>query len=396
MPDVSFAPDGVSVSSRYEALVRRGAIDADAAQRAVVARFDALATTINTRRLARKSSPLGWLLGQRAEPLPKGLYLWGGVGRGKTMLMDLFFASLTIGSKRRTHFHPYMAEVHQRIHAWRQKLKRGEVEGDDPIRPVAAVLAEEARVLCFDEFAVVDIADAMILGRLFTALFEAGVVVVATSNRPPDDQYKDGLNRALFLPFIALLKERMEVVEIEAATDFRLEKFGDAPVYFTPVDDAATRALDDLFRRLTGGQRPSARTLSVYGHPVAIPAQAMGVARLGFTDLCGRPYGASDYLAIAREFHTLVVDGIPKLGAGQRNEARRFITLVDVLYERHVKLIASAADEPAALFTAETGAEAFEFARTVSRLHEMRSREYLALPGGQASVTGNATGLVET
>jgi cell division protein ZapE len=393
---VSSAPDGAGVSLRYESLVRGGAIEADAAQRSVVAQLDALATTINTRRLARKSSPLGWLLGQRAEPIPKGLYLWGGVGRGKTMLMDLFFDTLTIGAKRRTHFHPYMAEVHERIHAWRQKLKRGEVEGDDPIRPVAAVLAKEARVLCFDEFAVIDIADAMILGRLFTALFEAGVVVVATSNRPPDDQYKDGLNRALFLPFIALLKERMEVVELEAETDFRLEKFGDAAVYFTPADEGASRALDDLFRRLTGGQRPTPRTLSVYGHPVTVPAQAMGVARLSFAELCGQPYGASDYLALARAYHTLIVDGIPKLGPDQRNEARRFITLVDVLYERHVKLIASAADEPAALFGAETGAEAFEFARTVSRLHEMRSREYLALPGGRDSVTGNATGLVET
>jgi cell division protein ZapE len=299
--------------------------------------------------------------------------------------------------KRRAHFHAYMADVHERIHDWRQKLKRGEVSGDDPIRPVAAALAEEAWVLCFDEFAVVDIADAMILGRLFTALFEQGVVVVATSNVPPDDLYKNGLNRTLFLPFISLVKDRMEVVELTARTDFRLEKLGDTPVYFTPADDAARAALDGVFARLTRGARPRPAALHVHGRRVEVPEQALGVARFPYELLCRRPLGAADYIAIARAYHTVLVDGVPALPPSRRDEARRLITLVDILYERRVKLIVSAEAEPEGLFQAETGNEAFEFARTVSRLAEMRSRDYLALPRGRGhEVTGNITGIVET
>lgn len=385
------------VRSRYDRLVATGAIEDDGGQREMVRALDRLCGTLNSRRLANKSSALGWLFGQQAEPLPKGLYLWGGVGRGKTLLMDLFFQSLTVRGKRRTHFHAYMADVHRRIHDWRQKLKAGEVEGDDPIRPVATALAREAWVLCFDEFAVTDIADAMILGRLFTAMFEAGVVVVATSNVPPPQLYRDGLNRALFLPFIDLIEERMSVRELASRTDFRLEKIGETPAYFTPINGAAHAALDELFRRLTGGAPAKSVTLSVQGHPVAVPQQAMGVARLTFEDLCSRPLGASDYIALARSYHTVLIDGIPVLGPDQRNEARRFITLIDVLYERHVKLFASAAAEPDELFRAETGAEAFEFARTTSRLHEMRSQEYLAAPRGRGhAVSGNTTGIVET
>jgi cell division protein ZapE len=311
--------------------------------------------------------------------------------------MDLFFDSLEVRRKRRAHFHAYMADVHERIHDWRQKLKRGEVSGDDPIRPVAAALAEEAWVLCFDEFAVVDIADAMILGRLFTALFEQGVVVVATSNVPPDDLYKNGLNRTLFLPFISLVKDRMEVVELTARTDFRLEKLGDTPVYFTPADDAARAALDGVFARLTRGARPRPAALHVHGRRVEVPEQALGVARFPYELLCRRPLGAADYIAIARAYHTVLVDGVPALPPSRRDEARRLITLVDILYERRVKLIVSAEAEPEGLFQAETGNEAFEFARTVSRLAEMRSRDYLALPRGRGhEVTGNITGIVET
>jgi cell division protein ZapE len=290
-----------------------------------------------------------------------------------------------------------MAEVHERIHEWRGKLKAGEVQGDEPIRPVAADLAREARVLCFDEFAVTDIADAMMLGRLFTALFEHGVVVVATSNVPPENLYKDGLNRALFLPFIALVEERMEVLRLDSRTDFRMEKIGDTPVYFTPVDEAATRHLDDLFRRLTGNAPVRPAQMIVHGHEVAIPAQAMGVARFTFEQLCAVPLGASDYIAIARSYHTVFIDGIPRLNQARRNEARRLITLIDVLYERSVKLFASAAAEPADLYEAESGAEAFEFARTVSRFAEMRSCDYLAQPRGKGqAASGNTTGLVET
>jgi cell division protein ZapE len=386
------------VSTRYRALVAKGSIERDAAQAATVAKLDTLLTALEQHRLARKSSALGWLFGQRtAVEAPRGLYIWGSVGRGKTMLMDLFYEAAAPVSKRRTHFHMFMADVHERIHAYRQKLKRGEVRGDDPIAPVAAELAEEAKLLCFDEFAVNDIADAMILGRLFKALFEHGVVVVSTSNLAPDDQYRDGLNRTLFLPFIALIKERMEVVHLEARTDYRLEKIGESPVYYVPADDEAERAMDAMFLRLTGGIEPKAVRLMVHGHPVDVPAQAMGVARLSYDNLCRRPLGASDYLALARSFHTIMLEGVPVIRPDRRDEAKRFITLIDVLYERRAKLIVSADAEPAGLYQAETGKEAFEFARTVSRLAEMRSRDYLARPRGRGGeVTGNITGIVET
>jgi cell division protein ZapE len=385
------------VRARYEALVASGAIERDPAQIRLVARLDELVAAMAARQRPGKSSPLGWLFAKPEALPPNGLYLWGSVGRGKTMLMDLFFDSLAAGSKRRVHFHAYMAEVHERIHDWRQKLKRGEVAGDDPIRPVAADLAAEARILCFDEFAVVDIADAMILGRLFTALFEHGVVVVATSNVPPDDLYKDGLNRTLFLPFIELLKERTDVLHLDARTDFRLEKLGDSPVYFAPPDAAAAAAMDGIFARLTRGAAPKATKLQVQGRAVAVPEQALGVARFPYAALCKQPLGAADYIAIARAYHTVIIEGVPALQPSQRDEARRLITLIDIFYERRVKLVVSAAAEPQDLFHAETGAEAFEFARTVSRLAEMRSRDYLALPRGRGhQVTGNVTGLVET
>jgi cell division protein ZapE len=397
VPGSATAPAPGPVQARYNALVASGAVERDRAQVALVRKLDGLVAATATHRLAKKSSALGWLFGKRDTVAPTGLYIWGSVGRGKTMLMDLFFDSLEVRRKRRVHFHAFMADVHERIHAWRQQLKRGEVTGDDPIRPVAQALAEEAWVLCFDEFAVVDIADAMILGRLFTALFEEGVVVVATSNVPPDDLYKNGLNRTLFLPFISLVKDRMEVVELSARTDFRLEKLGDTPVYFTPADDKARRALDDIFARLTRGARPRPAQLQVHGRPVEVPEQAMGVARFPYETLCQRPLGAADYIAIARAYHTVLIDGVPALQPSRRDEARRLITLIDILYERRVKLIMAAETEPHGLFRAETGNEAFEFARTVSRLAEMRSREYLSLPRGRGhQVTGNTTGIVET
>jgi cell division protein ZapE len=387
------------VRSRYDELVAAGAIERDPAQVEAVARLDELALHLARRSDARprRTGFFGKLFGDGADadPAPRGLYVWGEVGRGKTMLMDLFFEALPVTAKRRAHFHAYMADVHERIHAWRQKLKAGEVSGDDPIKPVAAALAEEATVLCFDEFAVTDIADAMILGRLFTALFGHGVVVVATSNVPPEGLYRDGLNRALFLPFIKLLAERTEVLRLEARTDFRLEKIGDSPVYFTPLGDEADAAMDDLFRRLTGGAPARAATLMVLGHVVEVPAQAAGVARFGFADLCTKPLAASDFLAIARAYHTVFVDGIPRLVHERRNEARRFILLIDVLYERHVRLVASAEAPPDELYAGEAGAETFEFARTASRLHEMSSREYWASSRAD-DVSGSTSGLVET
>jgi cell division protein ZapE len=369
-----------SIAQRYAALVESGAIERDPAQVAVVRRLQALAEALAAQRLAQKSSALGWLFGKKAaaKDVPKGLYIWGSVGRGKTMLMDLFYDSVAV-PQRRVHFHEFLADVHGRIHAYRQKLKAGEVKDPDPIGPVAADLAKEARLLCFDEFTVTDIADAMILGRLFTALFAAGVVVVATSNVEPSRLYEGGLNRALFLPFVALLAEKVEVLKLEARTDFRMEKLGGAPVYRVPADAAARLRSTTPSASCRGRRRGSASSSTVKGHDLVVPQAAAGVARAGFGDLCSKAYGASDYIALAQRFHTLVLDDIPVLADEQRNETKRFIILIDTLYEHHVKLVASAQAEPHELYRAKTGREAFEFDRTVSRLIEMRSDDYLGL-----------------
>jgi len=387
------------MTDRYTALATAGAIENDPEQRLVVRRLDALGVALGERALARKGRALGWLFGAKAPPEPpRGLYIWGAVGRGKTMLMDLFCEAAPIAARRRAHFLSFMADVHERIHAFRQKVKRGEVKDTDPIPAVADALADEATLLCFDEFTVTDIADAMILGRLFTALFARGVTVVATSNVEPERLYEGGLNRALFLPFIALLQQRMEVVRLDARTDYRLEKLGGAPVWHVPADAAAQAALDEAFRRLTGGARAASLTLPVKGRAVPVPLAAHNVARFGFADLCEQPLGGSDYLAVAARFHTVLIDAIPVMGPEDRNAAKRFITLIDALYDNGVKLVASAATEPDGLYTATDGREAFEFARTVSRLIEMRSETYLGGPHGRrdSRASGDMTGLVET
>ncbi len=389
-----------SITDRYAALVAAGAIERDPAQVAVVKKLEALTATLAARRLARKGSALGWLFGKKPDTAqaPKGLYVWGSVGRGKTMLMDMFFEAAPVRRKRRVHFHEFLADVHGRVHAYRQKIKNGEIKESDPIALVAADLAEEAYLLCFDEFTVTDIADAMILGRLFTALFAAGIVVVATSNVEPSRLYEGGLNRALFLPFIELLQTRVEVLRLDARTDFRLEKLGGAPVYHVPPDEKAKSALDAAFKALSGAGEGRKAVLSVQGHDLVVPQAAGGVARASFADLCSQAYGASDYIALAQRFHTLVLDDIPILDFDRRNEAKRFIILIDTLYEHHVKLVASAAAEPHELYHARQGREAFEFDRTVSRLIEMRSEEYLAMPHGRpdSTASGDTTGLVET
>jgi cell division protein ZapE len=386
--------------TRYQSLVSSGQIEADAAQASAIGRLHALVEQIGAKRLARKSSALGWLFGSKAEQQQnlKGLYIWGPVGRGKTMLMDLFFRYVPDQRKRRVHFHDFMADVHQRVHEWRQASKQGQAKGSDPIASVAEALADEAWVLCFDEFTVNDIADAMILGRLFSALWERGVVVVATSNVDPQELYKDGLNRALFLPFIAELQKRMDVMKLEARADYRLEKLSGAPVYHVPADADARAALDAAWNRLTGDAAPHPGVLAAKSRRIEVPAAAPGIARFGFRDLCDKPLGASDYLLVARAFHTLIIDDIPVMDVSRRNEAKRFIILIDVLYENHVKLVASADAEPGGLYIATDGREAFEFERTASRLIEMRSESYLASGHGRSVSDrhGDMAGLIET
>ena len=388
----------ISVSMQYAARAAAGRIELDPAQQAVVEDLTRLEARLAEHRLARKSSSLGWLFGahRRAAAPVKGLYLHGEVGRGKTMLMDLFFDSSPVVRKRRVHFHEFMADVHERVFVLRQKAKAGEIGGEDPITLVADAIAQETLLLCFDELHVTDIADAMILGRLFKRLFEQGVVVVATSNVAPGELYKDGLNRALFLPFVALIEEHMEVVRLAARTDFRLEKLAGSPVWYVPADDAAARALDEAWRRLTAGHTGVPIDLPVKGRRLHVPQAAMGVARFSFHELCEQPLAAADYLKLAHEFHTVVLGGIPAMGYERRNEAKRFIILIDTFYDHAVKLVASAAVEPDALYRAEDGFEASEFKRTASRLIEMRSQAYLAAPHGRSAIAGSTEGLVET
>ena len=312
-----------SIADRYRALVSERRFESDPAQAELVGKLDALADKLKGYKAEAKPSGLSRLFGAKPAEPPRGLYIHGPVGRGKTMLMDMFFDAVEGPRKRRAHFHAFMADVHARLNHWRQARKRGEVAGEDPIAPVAADLAREASLLCFDEFSVRDIADAMILSRLFTALFAAGVVVVATSNVAPDDLYKDGLNRALFLPFIALIKERLDVVELNARTDYRLEKLQRAPVYYTPLGPKADAALDAAFLTLTGHERGEPAHIELLGRHLDVPQAIDGVARFDFDALCRRPLGAADYLKLAQRFHTLVLDHIPVIGAerAQRGEA---------------------------------------------------------------------------
>jgi cell division protein ZapE len=387
-----------SITERYAALVAAGEIERDPAQEALTRRLDKLAGDLAEHRLARKSSALGWLFGRREQQAPlKGLYIHGEVGRGKTMLMDLFFEQVPHARKRRAHFHEFMADVHERVHAYRQRQKNGTRANGDPLQLVAADLAEEAWLLCFDEFHVTDIADAMILARLFQRLWERGVVVVATSNVPPRELYKDGLNRGLFLPFIALLEAHMEVVRLASRTDFRLEKLAGAPVWYAPIDEEADVALDVTWERLTGTFSGARQDIPFQGRKIHVPQAAHGVARFTFHELCGTPLGAGDYRRLAREFHTILLDHVPVMGFARRNEAKRFIILIDTLYDHAVKLVASAEAEPHELYGADAGYEAQEFNRTASRLIEMRSDAYLARPHGRAGIeSGSREGIVET
>lgn len=361
-----------TVVGAYQRLVADGRIRHDPVQAAIAARLDRVLAELDAPRPGGRGGPLGWLFGRRRQAPVRGLYVHGSVGRGKTMLMDLFFERVGLPDKRRVHFNDFMADVHDRIGAWRRARKAGEVRGDDPIPPVAAALAAEARVLCFDEFSVTDIADAMILARLFTALFGHGVTLVATSNVAPDDLYRDGLNRGLFLPFIKVLREHAEVVALDAGEDYRLDQPDRRPVYLSPLGPSTARAIDEAWQRIAAGGQDEPVTITVMGRQIEVPRAVGRAARFDFADLCGRPLAARDYLALAERFDTFVVENVPRMDLSRRNEAKRFILLIDTLYDRRCRLIISADGAPAMLYRATQGNEAFEFERTASRLIEMQ------------------------
>jgi cell division protein ZapE len=362
-----------SVLEHYQRRLRLGEIEADGAQFEAAHRLDRLASELTDWQAARRGGlSITSLFRPRATP-PRGVYLHGGVGRGKTMLMDLFFEVVPFTPKRRLHFHEFMSEAHERI-------QRGRATTDgDPIPFVAAEIAAEAGLLCFDELTVTDIADAMILSRLFKALLARDVVVVATSNAAPDRLYWNGLNRQLFLPFIELLESHLDVVELKAAKDFRLDKLAGRQLYFSPCDSRAAAGVEEHWARLTGQHAGAPTSLEVKGRRVPVPLAHMGVARFTFGDLCEKPLGALDYLHIAHAFHTIIVEGIPLLTPERRNEARRLVHLIDTLYDNRNCLIVSAAAEPDGLYPEGDGTVLFE--RTASRLMEMRSEVYLAKNG---------------
>jgi cell division protein ZapE len=362
------------VAARYRALLAAGELKPDPDQAHAVALLDGLA-------MALREKPGFWsrLIG-KTTPAPRGLYLWGGVGRGKSMLMDLAFAAIPVEPKRRVHFHEFMLEVHERLRAERVK------EEGDPIPPVAEAIAAEARLLAFDEMVINNSADAMILSRLFSRLLEQGVTIVTTSNRPPRDLYLGGLNRELFLPFIDAIERELDVVPLNGPTDYRLERLGGFPTWHVPNGPAATEALRAAFFRLTDyppedrAHVPTEELKLQGGRNLHVPKSLKGVAVFSFRRLCGEPRGAADYLAIARRYHTIILVGIPVMGSDKRNEAARFVTLIDALYEHKVKLLAAADAPPSELY--EKGDGAFEFERTASRLIEMQSEEYLAAGHG--------------
>lgn len=370
-----------STIEAYQALLEDGSIAPDASQAQAMDRLQGLSESLAD--YASQMGKKGWkarlMLGRKKLPPPRGLYMWGGVGRGKSILMDLFFdATTAVPGRQRVHFHAFMQEVHRRLHSYREAVKAGQAsESSDPLEALGRVITERAWLLCFDEFHVTDIADAMILGRLFKLLFEQGVVVVSTSNRPPRDLYKDGLQRELFLPFIDMIEDRQEVLELDGGVDYRLDRLKSMDVYLTPADADAESKLDEDYEKLSIGGHARPVTLTVQGRDIVIPKVAEGVAMAGFSELCEQPLGPGDYLEVARCFHTLILKDIPRLGPEKRNEAKRFVTLIDALYEARVNLICSADAPPESLYPEGDGS--FEFERTVSRLMEMQSPEYMEI-----------------
>ena len=392
------SPPAASFRAHYQALVSSGAIEADAAQEQAAEAFADLDQRLVSYKPPRKQGLLGRLFADKENGRPRGLYVHGEVGRGKTMLMDLFFQQSPVEHKRRAHFHEFMADVHERIHGYRQNIARGEIADADVIALTANAVFDEAWLLCFDEFHVTDIADAMILGRLFAKLFDLGSVVVATSNVAPDELYKGGLNRALFLPFIAQIEQHMDVLRLDARTDFRLEKLAGVKMWLVPADRAADAALDKAWAKMTGNAPCKPRDISIKGRVLHVPCASHGVARFSFRELCEMPLAAPDYLRLARDYHTIMIDHIPVMDYAERNAAKRFIALIDTLYDNAVKLMASAEADPVSLYFATEGYEASEFKRTSSRLIEMGSESYLARPHGHrdSAASGSSTGLVET
>jgi cell division protein ZapE len=369
-----------SVRALYNGRIAKGLIQKDPAQRQMADRYDQLIVQLAGREavVGAKGSALGWLFKRKIPTTkPRGLYVHGLVGRGKTMLMDWFYEIAPVKSKRRAHFHAFMQDVHERIHAHRQAYKRGETRDEDPVPPVAKALASDCQLLCFDEFHVLDIADAMILSRLFTVMFDEGVVLVATSNVMPDDLYQDGLNRSLFLPFIGLLKANCDVWDLDARTDFRREKLKSFAAYQTPLGPHADAAMAEAFELAVAHQAVAPITLIVRGHKFHVPLATQTVARFAFDDLCAKPLGAADYIELARRYDTIFIDHVPTLDFSKRNEAKRFIILIDVLYDNRNRLFLSAANGPDGIYQVPAGLKIGEFSRTSSRLVEMTSAQWM-------------------
>jgi cell division protein ZapE len=360
------------ILSRYQDLIKTEAIQPDFAQEEVLMKLHRLAHDLEINVLGSTSGLLKKILLTQSQKV-KGIYIWGGVGRGKSMLMDLFFESSSLTKKRRVHFHSFMLEVHRTLHKWRSDENR---ENIDSVIAIAKKIAEDAKLLCFDEFQVTNVADAMILGKLFGELFKLEVIVVATSNRPPEDLYKDGLQRERFEPFIDILKQNVDVLELHATKDYRLSHLKAlSTVYYSPLDKNAEDFLNKVFAELTNGAKPSKSSLQTSGRVLLLNKTHADIAWASFQELCEMPLGAADYIEISRKFSTLLLSGIPRLSRECRNEAKRFVTLIDELYERKVKLICTAQTPPEEIY--KEGDGAFEFARTVSRLIEMQSSKYL-------------------